>query len=533
MTTRRGRLALAALVAAIVAVVVVALVVARGSTEPPATGAATVIPGDALAYVHFSTDRGRPAVRSALRLASRFPTFPLLSGVVTARLAAIAGGSTGRGGGPSINYQTDIRPWLGKEAAIAFLNTTTSTAGSEIVLDVNNRQAARSFLARVGAAPAGSYHRVGLFALRSGTDVAFVRHYLVLGQRATVDSSIDAAAGRVPSLTRTPAYIRAAAGEPAGRVLDFYFSAPGITRLLAPQGGVIGALGALLYQPSELGTTVSVSATHAGASLYVHTAFARSAQNHARAFTPSLAPDLPTKSLLLLDVTGLDQVAPRVLSAGASAGIAGRLGPLLQRLGTALAAEGVNVHDLEALFASETAVALAPSRSGVPTLVILARTAHERKAREELANLQVPLSNLFPTPKQGSGLVPQFGSHQVAGVVAHQLELAPGLTLDYAVFRNMIVVSTSLGGIAAVAHHSSSLQGESAYSQTLPGQPRPVTSLVFADFSQLLGLAERTGLTRGAHYQALRPDLERIRAIGVQTTRGQADSTAQITLQIP
>jgi hypothetical protein len=38
---------------------------------------------------------------------------------------------------------------------------------------------------------------------------------------------------------------------------------------------------------------------------------------------------------------------------------------------------------------------------------------------------------------------------------------------------------------------------------------------------------------RGATYQALRPDLNRIRAIGLQTARGEEDSTAQITLDIP
>ena len=69
--------------------------------------------------LHFSTDRSRPAVRDALRLAGRLPTFSVLSGVVTSRLAAIAGGSTGGGASSSLNYQDDIRPWLGKEAAIA------------------------------------------------------------------------------------------------------------------------------------------------------------------------------------------------------------------------------------------------------------------------------------------------------------------------------------------------------------------------------------------------------------------------------
>ncbi len=510
----------------VTAVVVVVVVELAGSTEGPATGAAAVVPGDALAYVHFSTDRSRPAVRNSLRLASRFPTFSLLSGVVTSRLAAIVGG--GRG---SFNYQDDIRPWLGREAAIAFLNTTTSTAGSEIVLDVKSPAKARSFLARVGVAPMGTYRGLRLYGRSSGIELAFVRHYLVLGQAATVDSAIDASAGRTSSLATSSPYTRAAAGESAGRVVDIYFSPQGITRLLAPQRGVIGALGALLYQPKELGATVSISASGGGASLYVNTALRRGSPG--RTFTPSLASELPPGALLLIDVTGLDRAAPRVLDAGAAAGIAGRLGPLLARVGTALSSEGVDVHAIEALFAGETAVALVPGPKGTPALVVATRTDHQQKVRAQLANLEVPLSNLFPAPKQGSGQVPEFTTHQVAGVTAHQLQLAPGLTLDYSVFRGLLVVSTSLGGIAAVASHHGSLRSEPAYAQALPGQPRPVTSLVFADFSQLLSLAQRTGLVSGTVYRALQPDLSRIQAVGLQTARGQNDSTAQITLHIP
>jgi hypothetical protein len=79
---------------------------------------------------------------------------------------------------------------------------------------------------------------------------------------------------------------------------------------------------------------------------------------------------------------------------------------------------------------------------------------------------------------------------------------------------------------------STPITDQPAYQQTLTDQPGPVTSLVFFDFSQLLRLAERTGLARSARYQALRPDLGRIRAVGLETTRGRADSTAEITLQI-
>jgi hypothetical protein len=517
-------LVLAVIVAAAVAIVLLT----SSSVEPPATGAARVVPGDALAYIHVSTDPSRPAVRSALGVARRFPTFPLLSALVDTRLAEIAGG------GSKVGYSSDIRPWLGKEAAIAFVGTQSSTAGSEIVLDVRRRPAAQRFLSRAGAAPAGTYGGVKLFRLRSGTELAFVRHYLVVGQAATVQAAIDASAGRRASLARTPAYARAAKGEPAGRAIDAYFSADGITRLLAAQGGVIGALGAVLYQPGEVGTTVSITPTGAGATVHVHTALdprlAPLAASHT--FTPSLTHALPAGSLLMLDLIDLPRSAPRVLGTSAAAGIAGRLGPLLRRLGVALSAEGVNVTALQRLFAGETAVAVGSSGAGAPALIVVTRTSHEQRVREQLANLEVPLASLFPAPRQGSGVVPQFSTHQVGGVTAHEIALAPGLDLAYAVFRGLIVVSTGLDGIGAVAHHARSVAQEPGYEQTLPDQPRPVTSLVFLDFSQLLSLAERTGLTRSSRYQALRPDLEQIRAVGLETTRGPADSTADITLQI-
>jgi hypothetical protein len=60
-----------------------------------------------------------------------------------------------------------------------------------------------------------------------------------------------------------------------------------------------------------------------------------------------------------------------------------------------------------------------------------------------------------------------------------------------------------------------------------------VTSLLFLELSQLLSLGERTGLTRSASLRRLEPDLARIRAIGLTSTSGEADTTAELSLQIP
>lgn len=523
-----------------VAIVVVVLIVAIATSgEPgPATGAADIVPGDSLAYIHLSTDTSRPAVQRALNLAGKFPDYPLLTGGLIRRLSAIAGGSS------SVDFGADIRPWLGKEAALALLNTPTSTAGSLIVLDVADHARAQSFLSQAGAAPDGTYDGAQLYSYRTGTELAFVRHYLVFGQDASVRASLDAATGRTHSLASSATYRNAADGEPDSRVLDAYASVAGVRRLLVPQGRLVGALGVLLYQPALTGATISLSAVSGGAQVRVHSALDPNlapVNGRPLQFSPTLQQLVPSGSMLLLDVKGLDRVAPRVLNAGSVGGVAGRIGPLLQRLGGALAAEGADVHGLVSLFAGETAVAIAPAAGAAgsstgaapPSLLVLARTAHESSTRTSLAQAAGSLAQLFPPPSSGSGQTTSFNDRQVGDVTIHQLVLGPSLQVDYAVFRGLVAVATSFQALAAVVSHAAGLPHESAFKNTLANRPDPLTSLVFLDFSQLLRLGEQTGLTASARFRAIGPDLEKVRAIGLTSTSGKTDSTAELSVQIP
>jgi hypothetical protein len=111
--------------------------------------------------------------------------------------------------------------------------------------------------------------------------------------------------------------------------------------------------------------------------------------------------------------------------------------------------------------------------------------------------------------------------------------LAPGLQLDYAVFRGLIVVATSLRGIRDVATKSHSLGGDPEYRRVLGNEPASVTSLGSADFSQLLSLGEQTQLARSATFRALLPDLAKIRAVGMYSTSGEADTTMDALFQLP
>jgi hypothetical protein len=520
--------------ATVLVIIVVALVVALGGgsagAAPPDTAAARLVPADALAYVNLSLDRSRPAVQRALRLAGRFPDYPLAYAAVLSRFGTVLGG------GRSIDFFRQVEPWLGGEAALALLNTQTSTAGTLVMLAVKDAARARRFVRSMGAVANGTYRGTPLYAYPSGSELAFVHGFLVLGQDASVRSALDVAGGRAPSLARSSAYVRAAAGESSGRFLDAYASLAGVRRVLAPQGGVLGALGDLLYQPALQGVTITLTPFSSGARVRVHSALdpslAKLSPGSAARFTPTLTRVMPSGSILVLDLVGLDREAPQVLNAGAAAGVAGGLGPLLGRLGAALSAEGVNLHQLTSIFHGETAVAVVP-HAQTPALVIVARTSDPVQISTELADLQIPLAQLLRPAGTAASTAPVFTNRQVAGVAAHQLVLTNGLQLDYAVAHGLVIISTSLDGISAVITRSNPLTAETQYQDVLGGHPANVSSLVFLDFVQLLTLGEQTGLTGSARFQALKDDLSKIEAVGLVSTRTADSSTAELTVRVP
>src|SRR5205085_4285798 len=132
-------------------------------------------------YLHLSTDPSRDAVKDTLDLAARFPGYPQLRDGALRRLSAASQG---------VSYQRDVRPWLGKEAALALLNTPGQTAGSLVILAVSDRNKAESFLSRV-AGPAGKQSYQGVDISNYGNAAAaFVGSYLVIGQLPGLRSAI-------------------------------------------------------------------------------------------------------------------------------------------------------------------------------------------------------------------------------------------------------------------------------------------------------------------------------------------------------
>jgi hypothetical protein len=182
------------------------------------------------------------------------------------------------------------------------------------------------------------------------------------------------------------------------------------------------------------------------------------------------------------------------------------------------------------LFEHESAV-LVTAGGGAPGLAVVARTSSPGAARVALARLESPLAQIFTPTGSTAGQVPEWSDRQVGTVTARQFAFGPGLQVDYAVVGSQVVISTNLAGVA-VAGVRHSLADSAAYSRVSSNRPSRVTSLVFLDFSQLLSLGEQTGLVRSSRVRRLSPDLDRIRTVGASSTAGEAETTAELFLEI-
>ena len=184
----------------------------------------------------------------------------------------------------------------------------------------------------------------------------------------------------------------------------------------------------MVDRPSLEGTAISLSADSSGrgradsfCARRRRGAGERASRARPLSFAPTLQSVLPAGSTLMLDVDGLDRAAPELLRAAATAGVATNVAPLLARLGAALAAEGVSVQKITSIFRGETAVGISPGPT--PALLIVSRTANQAATQSELAQIEAPLTALFPAPSSGPGQIPGLADR--AGRRGHRARARP------------------------------------------------------------------------------------------------------------
>ena len=224
------------LVAALVTVLganVVTLVSAVGGDSVLAP---TIVPADAIAYVHVTLDPSLGQKRALLTLTESLPDQArkkLNDGVPRALDDLFSE--------VDVDFDTDIKPWLGGEIAL-FVSGGLREPNGAVLLETTDADAALRTARRIveehsGGTPTEVTHRETAYwtldARRgplAGEDIAggVVEGFLVLGTPTGVTSVIDAAADG--GLNASPSYSRLTGGLPEDRLVTYWIDTPALVK---------------------------------------------------------------------------------------------------------------------------------------------------------------------------------------------------------------------------------------------------------------------------------------------------------------
>jgi hypothetical protein len=484
--------------------------------------AARLAPADAVIYLHARIDRESGQWKHATRLIKRFPGLFRLENRLLRGLTP---------GGRRLDFEREVYPWLGDEAALALVPDRHGSARSLILLEVSDRQLASSFLSRaVGRVRTSGYRGVRIRAYgRLAT--AFLGDFLAIGQPANLRAAVDASQGRARSLVRDPVFNRARHDLPdRDQLLFAYASRSGVRNVLRQRSGLVGRLTALADDSRLEGIAGTLSAEKRGARLSFTSALKPSTGPNPKSFKPDLLKAVSGDAIAYIGMQGADRIFESIASFAGSASLP--LPTEVRRLRSDLVgARGRGaLRKLEPLLQKEAALFV--SRSGVvPVVTLVVDHVSGRDADEFLRHVQPLLTRLLRRPS-AVGQVPTLQPLRIAGVNAASLRISPALELTYATFGGRIVVTTSPGGIRRVKLAKSRILDNPLFAPGMRGDLDHVSSVLFLDLEQLLALGERAGLGDTPGYQALKSDLSPVRAVSAVSQVKAASKTAEIFIEV-
>ena len=502
MSTRRRTTAAIALVLALAAVAFAAL--ALGGESEPKDEAARFVPRDALLYLHLASGREGDQQERAAKLARDLPSIAALRDELIGRVAVTGG---------DFDFQADVRPWLGDEAAVALSGTNAGDARSLLVLKVGDEKAARAFATRV---------------TDGGTAAQLKDGFVLVGAPDLVAKGVAARTDEASALAGAPAYRELREGLDAARLVHGYASAPGVQALLGGQLSVLAGLpGARNLGASGFSVSVEEERARFAVRSLAPERVAGVRPDCARPPAQAAEVKAPADSLAYLGLARADCALRAFISDPTS-----QFGSELRRL-SLRAKKGAPVDlgsEVLPLLRGGSSVTVNNGRDGAPVATLLSSSVDATRARDVMARLQPGLAALFD-PEQ-VGAAPGFEAVKVDGVDALTAALAPGLEISYAVFEAKLAISTALDGIAR-ARKGEGLKDSADYKLLLGDRPDRASSVLFLDLDKLLAIGDQIGLAEEPVYQAIREDLRKIGAAGAVTAREGKFTTTELLLRTP
>lgn len=128
-----------------------------------------------------------------------------------------------------LRYDQDVRPWLGRRAAMAVVPVGAGRTGAVLVFASKDDDAAREALAKRPRSGSERTYREARYSVdRNGNAAGLVGHFVVFGDEEALRATVEGAAGA--SLAEAGAY-RTALGDRAGAALGAaYLDVPAVAR---------------------------------------------------------------------------------------------------------------------------------------------------------------------------------------------------------------------------------------------------------------------------------------------------------------
>lgn len=479
-----------------------------------------LVPADALAYVHANLDPDDEDYERATDAGSRIP---LLSGQIAERAIALLPEPVDK----SLDFDADVRPWFGGEAAIALLPGSGKRSERVVLLEADDGDGAGAFADQiaVGVPHTEEVDGVDVAVGAGGVATAQTGGFLVIGSRTGVGDVIDAATGtdRAESLADDDVAADVRGELPDHRFADAYLSADGIADLVARRRAALSSVTPLISPGASEGAAASLTATEEGdLELAVRSALdPEQAKSHSGFFAafPHFEPKLPERlapdSLAYLGF-GEPRAAVTALLGQATAdapGVAAAFKNLVERL-----SEEIDIRrDLLDSLGGEAAFALAPrpeeGQPSLPLLEFVASGVDEDAARTAFAALQGPIAQAVNPGSAGAA--PVFDEQEIDGVEARSLQISSAVELTYAVFDGMAAIATDPAAIAQLAGDDDGLDSSDRYEAATEDFDDEVSLLGYFDLGELVATAEQLGLAEDPLYATFAGDFRHLDALGV------------------
>jgi hypothetical protein len=435
---RRLAIALTTLLALVGATVVAGYLLIFSVGTDRAAGA---VPTDATAYATFYL---QPSTGQKMNLASMLghvPGFADAAGL-DQKLHEISARFLGQAG---IDYEADVRPWIGGQVSLAARPGATLADPPNwlLLVSVKDQAQAADAVERIaairGLAGSSAMHEGIPITVADGAAWALVEDLLIVAaDQSMLLEALDAELGRGASLADNPFYVAAMRRLPADHLAAAYVDLAGLAEAadFADQlSGYSTASAALLLEPDGIHLRAVAPFDGEAASAEAREAFALASE------PSSLAEWMPGDTQAAAIVFGLAQAT--LAAEDALAGQPGTeaiTGALSQLRAAAALGLGINLDaDLLPLFDGEAGLAVIEVAGGTPRGQLLLRPSDPAAATAALDRMREAIVTRGGTATEG----------EADGLAVTSIDIPQAISLSWAVAEDVIVGGLTFDDVAA------------------------------------------------------------------------------------